>query len=123
MGAVALGRNGVERKGNVDLIIRNAGLLDRQGSWDVGIQGDRIASVEQHIAEQGDEEFDAAGRLVAPTYVNGHTHLDKCHLGDVMRPNETYSFQSVWPSLGSTSAPIPLTTSWSGAAVLFERAS
>ena len=83
----------MERKGNVDLIIRNAGLLDRQGSWDVGIQGDRIASVEQHIAEQGDEEFDAAGRLVAPTYVNGHTHLDKCHLGDVMRPNETYSFQ------------------------------
>ena len=83
----------MERKGNVDLIIRNAGLLDRQGSWDVGIQDDRIAAVEQHIAEQGDEEFDAAGRLVAPTYVNGHTHLDKCHLGDVMRPNETYSFQ------------------------------
>ena len=77
----------------MDLIIRNAGLLDRQGTWDVGIQGDRIAAVEQRIAEQGDEEFDAAGRLVAPTYVNGHTHLDKCNLGDVMRPNETYSFQ------------------------------
>ena len=76
----------------MDMIIRGASLLDRQGAWDIGIRGDRIAAVEPRLEVGGDQEFDAAGRLAAPTYVNGHTHLDKCHLGDVMRPNQTYSF-------------------------------
>jgi cytosine/creatinine deaminase len=77
----------------LDLIIRNAKLLDRDGSWDIGIDAGRIASIENDIAGKGAEEIDAGGRLAAPTYVNGHVHHDKSNLGDIMRPNETNSFQ------------------------------
>ena len=77
----------------MDLIIRNARRLDQDGQWDIGIEGDRIAEISRRIETAAAEEIDAAGRLAAPTYVNGHVHLDKCNLGDVMRPNETNSFQ------------------------------
>ena len=77
----------------MDLVIRKCRLQGREGSWDIGIQGDRIAAVTDRLKDQGAEELNAAGRLVAPTYVNGHVHLDKCNLGDIMRPNRTYSFR------------------------------
>lgn len=77
----------------MDLVIRKARLQGQEGTWDVGIQGDRIVAVAEHIQERGAKEIDAGGRLIAPTYVNGHVHLDKCNLGDIMRPNRTYSFQ------------------------------
>jgi cytosine deaminase len=77
----------------MDLIIRQGRLLDREGRWDVGIRAGRIEGVARHIDGAEAEELDAAGRLVTPSYVNGHVHLDKCNLGDVMRPNRTNSFQ------------------------------
>ena len=77
----------------MDLIIRNACRLDQDGQWDIGINGDRIADISHRIEGSAANELDAAGRLATPTYVNGHVHLDKCNLGDIMRPNETNSFQ------------------------------
>ena len=77
----------------MDLIVRNARRLDRDGQWDIGIAGGRIAEIARRIEAAGAEEIDAAGRLCAPTYVNGHVHLDKCNLGDIMRPNESNTFQ------------------------------
>src|ERR1700733_3000193 len=77
----------------MDLIIRQSRLLDREGLWDVGIRAGRIEGIASHINAAASEELDAAGRLVTPIYVNGHVHLDKCNLGDVMRPNRTNSFQ------------------------------
>ena len=79
--------------GCMDLIIRQGRLLDRPDLCDIGIRAGHIACVESHIDAGGAEELEAAGRLVAPSYVNGHVHLDKCNLGDVMRPNRTNSFQ------------------------------
>lgn len=77
----------------MDLIIRQAKIQGREGTWDIGIQRERIIEVGEHLQGQGTDEIKAGELLVAPTYVNGHVHLDKCNLGDVMRPNETYSFQ------------------------------
>jgi cytosine deaminase len=77
----------------MDLIIRNARLMATDGQRDIGIEGERIAAVERRLAAPAAVEIDARGHLVAPTYVNGHVHLDKCNLGDVMRPNKTNSFQ------------------------------
>ena len=77
----------------MDLIVRDARLLDRDGAWEIGVEGGRIAAIERRIEGQAESGIDAAGRLAAPTYVNGHVHLDKCNLGDVMRPNVTNSFQ------------------------------
>jgi len=76
----------------MDLIIRQAHLRSQPGTWDIGINGDRIAITAEHIEEAGTQEVDAAGNLVAPTYVNGHIHLDKCHLQERMLPNKNYSF-------------------------------
>ena len=77
----------------MDMIIRDARLVDDEGSWEIGIEDGRIAEVSRRIEADAGEVIDAAGRLVAPTYINGHVHLDKCNLGDVMRPNETNTFQ------------------------------
>jgi cytosine deaminase len=77
----------------MDLIIRGGYLPNRPGLWDVGIRGERIEAVVERIEGSAPMEIQAAGRLVTPTYVNGHVHLDKCHLGDVMRPNRSNTFQ------------------------------
>jgi cytosine/creatinine deaminase len=74
-------------------IIRGARLRGRDGTWDVAIDGDRIAAVEKAIAGAGEREYDGAGCLLAPGLVDGHLHLDKCMLGDVMRPNESQTLQ------------------------------
>ena len=77
----------------MDLIVRNAALLDRDGAWEIGVKDGRIAAIGREIEGNAETEIDAGGNIAAPTYVNGHVHLDKCNLGDVMRPNLTNSFQ------------------------------
>lgn len=77
----------------MSLIIRNARLLDEDGTWDVSMDDGLVTAIERSMAADGADEIDAGGRLVAPTYVNGHVHHDKSNLGDVMRPNRTNSFQ------------------------------
>src|SRR5205807_9977519 len=76
----------------MDMIIRHAHLRGRDGTWDIGITGDRIAAVAAQLTEAASNEVDAAGNLVMPTYVNGHIHLDKCFLQEKMRPNKDYTF-------------------------------
>jgi N-acyl-D-aspartate/D-glutamate deacylase len=64
---------------NLDLIIRAGIVADGTGgplrSADVGIIGDRITAVGR-IDEQGIREIDADGALVAPGWVDIHTHYD-----------------------------------------------
>ncbi len=76
----------------MDTIIRHACLRGREGTWDIGITGNRIAMVVEQLTEEAATELDAAGNLVLPTYVNGHIHLDKCFLQEKMRPNKDYTF-------------------------------
>src|SRR2546427_9760016 len=77
---------------SMDLIIRHTRLRKRPGTWDIGISGDRIATIAEHLDRTANVEVDAAGNLVSPTYVNGHIHLDKCHLQERMLPNKDYTF-------------------------------
>ena len=77
----------------MDTIIRNAAIRGRDGTWDLGIEGERIAAVEQSIDVSADREIRAEGCLLSPGFVNLHVHLDKCMLGDVMRPNESQTLQ------------------------------
>jgi len=76
----------------MDMIIRHAHLRGHEGTWDIGITGDRIVAVATQLTEVASNELDAAGNLVMPTYVNGHIHLDKCFLQEKMRPNKDYTF-------------------------------
>ncbi|HEX6483687.1 MAG TPA: amidohydrolase family protein [Ktedonobacteraceae bacterium] len=76
----------------MDMIIRHAHWRGHDGTWDIGIKGDRIVTVANELTEAASNELDAAGNLVMPTYVNGHIHLDKCFLQEKMRPNKDYTF-------------------------------
>jgi len=62
-----------------DLVIRNGTLADGRGGAlheaDVAVANGRIAAVGK-IAGSGREEIDARGLLVAPGFVDIHTHYD-----------------------------------------------
>ena len=62
-----------------DLVIRGGTVVDGSGlprySADVGIRGDRIVRIGT-IHARGREEVDARHQVVAPGFVDGHTHMD-----------------------------------------------
>jgi N-acyl-D-amino-acid deacylase len=67
-----------------DLIIRDATIFDGTGAprrrGDVAVQGDRIAAVGDLGAMTADRELQAAGRAVAPGFIDAHTHDDRAVL-------------------------------------------
>jgi len=62
-----------------DLVVRGGTVVDGSGlpryRADVGILGDRIARIGK-IRERGREEVDARHHVVAPGFIDGHTHMD-----------------------------------------------
>jgi cytosine/creatinine deaminase len=74
-------------------LIRNVRLRGREGTFEVAIDGERIAAVEPTIEGAAEEEYDGGGNLLLPGLVNAHQHLDKCMLGAVMRPNRSQTLQ------------------------------
>jgi len=75
----------------MDLIIRGAALPGREGPHDIGIRGDRIASITPRLTERGAREIDAAGDLVTPALVEPHLHLDAVLTVGQPRHNRTGS--------------------------------
>jgi N-acyl-D-amino-acid deacylase len=61
-----------------DLVIRGGRVLDGSGSpWmraDVAVNGDRIVAVGDLGSARGRREIDAAGRYVAPGFIDVHSH-------------------------------------------------
>jgi N-acyl-D-aspartate/D-glutamate deacylase len=62
----------------VDLVIRGGTVIDGTGApgrlADVAIEGDRIAEIGSRLS--GDRQLDASGCVVAPGFVDIHTHYD-----------------------------------------------
>jgi N-acyl-D-amino-acid deacylase len=62
-----------------DLVIRNGRVLDGTGkpaiTADVAIRADRIVEIGK-VAGKGRAEIDAAGRVVAPGFIDVHTHSE-----------------------------------------------
>jgi N-acyl-D-amino-acid deacylase len=63
-----------------DLVIRNGQVADGTGrtlfAADVALRGDRIVAVEAPGTLKGDNEIDAGGKVVAPGFIDVHTHDD-----------------------------------------------
>lgn len=64
-----------------DMLIKNGTIVDGTGAerraGDVRIQGDRIVEIGQDLdPREGEEQFDATGCIVAPGFIEAHTHYD-----------------------------------------------
>lgn len=68
-----------------DLVLRNGRVVDGTGNpWfygDVAIKGDRIAAVGR-IVGKGEREIDVAGQVIAPGFIDIHSHSDTLLLED-----------------------------------------
>jgi N-acyl-D-amino-acid deacylase len=72
--------------GNQDdnCIIRNGTVIDGTGSprfrADIAIAGDRVAAIGGSVRGEGAREIDAKGMIVAPGFIDSHTHDDRALL-------------------------------------------
>src|SRR3954467_13243744 len=67
-----------QRGAAFDLVIRNGRIIDGTGSpWyrgDVAVRGDTIARIAPRIDAPAARVIDAAGKVVAPGFIDIHTH-------------------------------------------------
>ncbi|KAF1019254.1 MAG: D-aminoacylase [Paracidovorax wautersii] len=64
-----------------DLLLRHGTLIDGSGAprraADVGLRGARVAAIGDLSACRGAQEIDAGGLVVAPGFIDAHTHDDR----------------------------------------------
>jgi N-acyl-D-aspartate/D-glutamate deacylase len=62
-----------------DLLIKNGTVIDGSGSpafeADVAIDGEKISAIGKNLGS-GKKEIDAKGNIVAPGFIDSHTHMD-----------------------------------------------
>src|SRR3954463_13424339 len=67
-----------------DLLIRNATVIDGTRApryeADIAVNNGRIAAIGRLNVAQADVELDASGRIVAPGFIDAHTHDDRLML-------------------------------------------
>jgi len=96
-----------------DLLIRKGTVIDGTGAarfdGDIGIRGDRIACVGSLAACTADRTIDAEGLVVAPGFIDAHTHDDRMLLADgAMVPKVSQGVTTVVAgNCGISLAPMP----------------
>lgn len=73
----------------LDLIVRNANLPDGRVNIDVGIAEGRILAVEPALQAEAADDFDAAGQLLSPPFVDAHFHMDSTLSYGLPRVNQS----------------------------------
>src|SRR5207248_2606041 len=86
LAAVYAAAAGAQQAAPFDTIVRGGHIVDGTGNpWvagDVGIRNGRIAAVGSLASAQAARVIDAAGRIVAPGFIDLHTHSDVSVLAD-----------------------------------------
>jgi N-acyl-D-amino-acid deacylase len=76
----------MENPEHFDVIFANGTVIDGSGSprfkADVGILGDRIAAVGDLSVAKTDKRVDASSKIVAPGFIDAHTHDDRLLFAD-----------------------------------------
>jgi N-acyl-D-amino-acid deacylase len=71
-------------KGRAAMLLRGGVIIDGSGSdrfvGDVRVEGGRIAAIGMDLSEEGTEVLDARGKIVAPGFIDVHTHDDQAVL-------------------------------------------
>ena len=82
-----------------DVILRGGTVIDGTGApgrrADVALRGDRIVAVGSFEADPGAKVIDAAGLIVAPGFIDLHTHSDQGITQPRTRSNANYVTQGV----------------------------
>ena len=95
----------------MDLVLRNAAIVDGTGrpavEGDVAIANGRIAALGQ-VKERGRDEIDVRGAVVAPGFIDVHTHYDAQALWDpLLTPSIHHGVTTVIAgNCGFTLAPL-----------------
>ncbi len=96
-----------------DIAIRNGTLVDGSGSpryrGDLGVRGDRIVCIDPTDSLHAKIEIDASGLVVAPGFIDAHTHDDRLMLSDPdMAPKVSQGVTTVIAgNCGISLAPMP----------------
>lgn len=76
-----------------DLIVRNGTVIDGSGAArfqaDVGVRDGKIAEIGR-LTESAERSIDAEGHVVAPGFVDGHTHMDAQIFWDQLGASSCY---------------------------------
>src|ERR1700687_1336993 len=94
-----------------DLVVKNARIVDGTGkpayAGDVAIQGGRIAAVGE-VSDGATRTLDADGQVVAPGFIDAHTHYDAQLLWDpTATPSTAHGITTVLTgNCGYTLAPV-----------------
>jgi N-acyl-D-amino-acid deacylase len=113
-----IGSTGQERGATAvkrcDLLIRNCMVIDGTGSapfsGDVAVRGGRIAALGDLGTMAANHEMDAAGRVVAPGFIDVHTHDDHALLEGSMTPKVSQGVTTVVAgNCGVSLAPLVFT--------------
>ena len=63
-----------------DLLIRNGTVVDGSGlpriQADVGVTDGKIVAIGKNLSGSAKETIDAEGHVVAPGFIDAHTHMD-----------------------------------------------
>ena len=75
-----------DRRRHLDIAIRNGEIIDGTGAprrrADLGIMADRIVALEDLTGVSATTNLDATGKIVAPGFIDVHTHDDRALLSD-----------------------------------------